>query len=148
MDSRILGDRLRGGIAAFFLIRGLHGASRDLFGLAFYGTHIARIGNEPVGLIGSIPFVAVPLILQVFLAGWLFFNKKFASMLALAFTILLVLQSVIALLASFTLQISTTGVSFLGPTQSSTAFLCSSMLIVIPYSVILLLVLRLRQLER
>ena len=86
MDSRIFTDRLRGGIAAFFLIEGLSKGHRAV-SLMF----LLNNGN-----LKGIPFPAystevsaLTSVLGLFFAAWIFFGKKHSALLALTYSILM-----------------------------------------------------------
>jgi hypothetical protein len=68
MDLKTLTDRLRGAIAACFIEEAL----------LYSGVVLIFPHPNGVKIIG-------PMVIQTFLAGWLFFDKEFAGILAVAF---------------------------------------------------------------
>ena len=143
MDSRVLADRLRGGLAAYFLTLGLIRVSQVLLTLAIQ--HDTQSSDDSASRIFGFAF---SLGVHVFLAAWLFLDKKFATTLALVYSAVMMITSASVAFMSLSprFSVSTTGVTLDGPVHYTVASLSFSMLIA--YTVALFSVLSLRRVEK
>jgi hypothetical protein len=126
MDSRIFTDRLRGCIAAFFLMIGLNSVPNS------------------VAFISTRPGIALSCAFALFMAFWLFFNKPYSTALALAWIVVFPLGFLVLFLFS-------SGLDWIPknfwPADASAAVRFSHCWPVIEYALLVTALFRLRHLE-
>lgn len=143
MDSRTLTERLRGGVAAFFLSAALHRimlegsrlvAAQEFSSLRYSASHGWA----------TITFCSV----QLFMAVWVFSNRKYAIYLALVYASLLFVIAVLGIFWSFgpTISYITPAISLSNHIEY--IMLCEYFLIMTGYLLLLGLIIWLRRLEK
>ena len=143
MNSKTLAERLRGGVAAFFLIGALHRITLDLSRL-IAAQEFRSVRYSASHGWASLTFCSI----QLFLAAWVFLDKKYAVHLATAYVGFLFAFAVTGIFWSFGPTLSYIKPSTSSSNHTEYTILCEYVFLMTGYLFLLLLIVWLRRLEK